>query len=486
MRIVMLAAFFVSCSDARSLAQSRPCVACGGFYTADSGQLSAEVAGYLRKDSSGVKTQGPVYGLLVPHAGYHYSGKIAAEAYARLTGDYDVVAVIGTAHYVPVKAAALMKGAFETPLGAVPVDGELADKLAQDKELFEIQPEAHAREHSVEVQLPFLIKKLKKPFKILPIVLNTGDYDTAAKIGAALGRALAGRKALVVVSTDFSHYPPADTARISDLSALAALESMDSRYFFLANAALMSVRPAGLECVACGEAAVIAGMEAVKQMGANRAYVLKYANSGELTGDGKRSVGYAAAVFSAAKTSASLKWDLTGKEKSELVSLAQNAVRSHMAQKPVPAALSADTKFNLPAAVFVTITRNGALRGCMGATEPRGTLLNSVQYFAQAAAFMDGRFEPVTETELPELRYEISILSPPEPVRSFNDIQPKINGVIVERDGHSGLFLPQVWEQLPVKSEFMSELCSQKANLDRDCWKDPKTKLYVFTVYSFK
>jgi len=482
--VLLTASLFICWSNTH--AQVRKCAACGGFYASDPAKLSTEVAGYLQSAASPVKTEGLIYGIIAPHAGYQYSGKIAAEAYSRLKDNYDTVVIIGVAHRVAVKAAALTKGVFETPLGNVLVDDKLADKLLSDKKLFELSAEAHAMEHSVETQLPFLIKKLKKPFKILPIVMNTGDYETAAQVGLALGRALKGRIALIVVSTDFSHYPSASLARKSDTTALAAIETMDSSYFALTNAVLLASRPVGLECVSCGVAAIIAGMEVVKELGANRAYTLKYSNSGELTGEKDRSVGYGSVVFSSAKIPAEQKWNLSGKEKTNLIMAAKTAIAANFDNKQIPPDLSEYAQLNLPAAVFVTITKNGELRGCIGTTEPRGSLLNSVQYFARGAAFNDNRFPSVERIELPELRYEISILSQPKFVRSHHDIKSGTDGVIVEKDGHSGLFLPQVWKQLPLRTKFLSELCAQKAGLPPDCWQDPKTKIYVFNVYSFQ
>jgi len=466
-------------------ASLRPCAVCGAFYSADADTLAAQAGGFIAGATATVKTEGEIVGVLAPHAGYEFSGKTAGEAFARIDSDYDTAVIIGTAHHAPVKAAALSDADFQTPLGAVSADAALIKKLAADKALFEISGEAHAKEHSVEVQLPFLQKKLKKPFKLVPVIMNTGDYETAAAAGRALGRALKGRKALIVISSDLSHYPSAATARRVDETALAAVETLDSGYFYLADRILLGHGEAGLECAACGAAAIIAGMEAVKELGANRAATVRYSNSGE-TGDPRRAVGYGALVFTKAKTPSKFEWKLNAADKKILLAAAREAVASRLTGARFGAVLSDSPELNLPAAVFVTITRDGNLRGCVGATGPRGTLYDSVAHFARAAAFEDGRFRPVEQSELEKLRYEIAILSVPEPVASPSAIKPKTHGVAISLDGRAGLFLPRVWDSLPDKAGFLSELCEQKAGLPRDCWKNPRAKLSVFTVYSFE
>ena len=145
--------------------------------------------------------------------------------------------------------------------------------------------------------------------------------------------------------------------------------------------------------------------------------------------------------------------------------------------------MSGDPRLNLPGAAFVTLTEGGALRGCVGTTEPAMTLLDAVRYGAVSAAFRDGRFPPLKPDELDKVKIEVSVLSALKPVEAAA-VRPGL-GVTVERGGKSGLFLPQVWEQLQGREEFLGELCAQKAGLPRDCWKDPATKLYSFTVDAF-
>jgi hypothetical protein len=465
-------------------AAPRKCAVADGFYPGDPMLLAKSVDGYLAKAPAPGKLPGPVVALLVPHAGYAYSAPVAATGYRAVADAYDTVVVLGAAHTVRVPGAALYAGGpFETPLGTVPVDDEVNRLLLKDP-LFKDMPEAHAREHSIEVQLPFLVRRLQKGFKLVPIVMNTEDPEVALRVGRALGRALKGRKALIVVSSDLSHYPPAGIASRVDRSTLLALERMDPDYFRLANRILMSRGEKGLDTVYCGEAGLLAGLAAARALGADRGTLLRYANSGETPGigDKDRTVGYAAMAFVRTGKPSPSDIPLTPKDKSALLALARRVVSEGVeGRKPAPS-LSEDPVLNQPAAAFVTLTEGGALRGCIGTVEARMPLQDAVAYGAYSAAFEDHRFPPVTKEELPKLRFEVSLLSPSRKVPSHASVVPKKHGVILSQGRRSGLFLPQVWEGIPDKAEFLGELCAQKAGLPRDCWKDPQTELRVFTV----
>ncbi len=471
-------------------ARARDMAFAGKFYPADKAELSRFVDSALAKAEVPALT-GRVLAVIAPHAGYPFSGGVAAYAYKTINTGYDLVVVIGVGHTVAVKGAALLaEGYYETPLGEVPVDEKLAAELIKTGPLFENRPDAHAREHSIEVQLPFLQRRLKKPFKILPMVLNNAGPDELAVIGRMLAQKLKGRKALIVVSSDFSHYPAHADALISDKTLSLAIKTMDPGYFLLTNRILLSKDVPGLETCACGEAAVAAAMSAVNALGPARFVELKYADSydraPDLTGP-EKVVGYIAGVFVETAKPVPGKIALSPTQKKELLGEARTEIGARLSGKePHRDLLSKDYAYNLPGAVFVTLTVNGALRGCVGAIEPRMGLLDAVRYGANAAAFEDRRFRPLEKAELKKIKIEISVLSPLKNVADAKEIIPHKQGVVVVRDGHTGLFLPQVWEQIPGKEEFLGELCSQKAGLARDCWRDKKTALYVFTVDSFK
>jgi len=468
-------------------AQHRPPAVSGLFYPADPAELGRAVDNYLAEAPAPPKLPGPLLALVVPHAGYEFSAPVAAAGYRAVSGAYDAVVVFGTAHHMRVAAAALYaKGAFDTPLGPVPVDEVLAARLLKDPRLFQDEPQAHSKEHSVEVQLPFLIKRLKPGWKLLPIIMNTEDLQVCLRVGQAVAAAIQGRKVLLVASSDLSHYPATTVADKVDRATLKALERLDPEYFRLANRIMLARGEPGLETAWCGEAGVIAAMAAARSLGADRGVLIRYANSGySPRGEAGRAVGYAAAAFVRSGKPPAPGIVLDAGQKWTLLALARQAVaRGAAGLRPEPS-LSADPVLNLPAAVFVTLTEDGRLRGCIGTTEARSTLRDAVASAAYAAAFSDHRFQPVAPEEMPKLNFEISLLSPARPVLSQESVVPRRHGVILSQGEHVGLFLPQVWDQLPAKEEFLGELCFQKAGLPRNCWQDPKTTIAVFTVSAF-
>ncbi len=474
----------VLAAQAAAAGAREPAVA-GQFYPADKAALAAFVDAALAAKST-AKLPGAVVAVLAPHAGYEFSGRMAGLAYAEIADSYDTVVILGTAHTEAVKGAALLAAdSYETPLGKVPTDRKLAAALLKASPLFEDRPSAHAREHSVEVQLPFLQRRLKKPFKLLAAVLNTGDLADLKKIGAALASALKGKKALLVISTDFSHYPPHSTAAAADGAMLLAVETLDPALLWSASKMILQKQEPGLETCACGEAALEAGMEAARLLGAGSFVPLKLSDSyaeNPAASEAGRVVGYLSGVFVKGGRPEELK--LSAVQKTALLAEARRTLSDAFAKRPADPSLSGDPRLNLPGAVFVTLTEGGELRGCVGTVEPAMTLLDAVRYGAFSAAFRDGRFPPLKPGELDKVRIEVSVLSPLKPVKP-DAVKPGKMGIVAVNGEKSGLFLPQVWEQLPGKDAFLGELCSQKAGLPRGCWKDGKTKLYSFTVDAF-
>ncbi|MDD2804629.1 MAG: AmmeMemoRadiSam system protein B [Elusimicrobiales bacterium] len=465
-------------------AGAREAAVAGKFYPADPAGLARLVDGYLAPGGQ-KKPEGGVVAVLAPHAGYEFSGRLAGMAYWFAADSYETVVILATGHTEAVKGAALLASDFyETPLGRVQPDRQLAAALLKASPLFEDRPSAHLREHAVEVQLPFLQRKLKKPFKLLAATLNTDDPAARREIGTALAAALKGKKALIVISADFSHYPGEADAAASDGALRLALEAMDPDLFRTAAAFMAEKGVPGLETCACGGAAVEAGLTAARLLGAKSFRTLAVSDSGaESPRAGTDSVvGYISGLF--LKAGRPLALALAAGQKDRLLKEARSALERSFSGERQPAGLAADPRLNLPGAAFVTLTKGGALRGCVGTVVPALTLADAVRYGALGAAFRDARFPPLGKEELPEVEIEISVLSPLRPAQP-GGIKPRAQGVLLERGDKSGIFLPQVWEQIPGKDEFMGELCAQKAGLPRDCWKDPDTKIYSFTVDSF-
>ncbi|MCM2267458.1 MAG: AmmeMemoRadiSam system protein B [Elusimicrobiales bacterium] len=468
-----------------SAATARQPAAAGRFYPADPKELAALADEYLTVPAGEKPVPGAV-AVLAPHAGYQFSGRLAAMAYRAAGEKYDTVVILATGHTEGVKGAALLAGeAYETPLGKVQPDRDLAAALLKASPLFEDRPSAHVREHAVEVQLPFLQRKLKKPFKLLAATLNTGELSDLKKIGAALAAALRGKNALLVISADFSHYPAKADAAASDGALALAISSMDPALVHAAAGLIMAKKIPGLETCACGLAALEAGMEAARLLGAKSFLPLKISDSNEENPGAagpERVVGYISGVFS--RTGAPAELALSKPQKEALLKEARQTLVNAFDGVRAPAALAADPRLNLPGAAFVTLTRAGRLRGCVGTVKPALTLLDAVRHGAAGAAFNDGRFAPLEREELEQVKIEVSVLSPMRPAKAA-EIKPWKHGVLAAAGGRSGLFLPQVWEQIPAKEDFLGELCSQKAGLPRDCWKDPATELSIFTVDAF-
>ncbi|MBI5622959.1 MAG: AmmeMemoRadiSam system protein B [Elusimicrobia bacterium] len=485
----------------------------GGFYPGDASELGAAVDSFLAAASSGA-VKGEILGLLSPHAGYSYSGATAGQAYAQVKGhSYETVIILSAGHRVALRGAAtLFGGALETPLGRVPIDAAVAARLRSLSPGIEVLPRAFEGEHSVEVQLPFLQRALQPGWKAVPLLMNTEDLEASRRVGEAVAKVFKAGRTLLVVSSDLSHYPESGAARVADLAVLSALTSRpdDPAYFQLAGRALMRRGVPGLDTTACGESGILAALYAMRRIG-GVARLLRYTNSGEGPGgDRSRSVGYAAAAWVRGAATPRTR-SLSAESRKNLLGLARRALTMKVAQGKDPeSAFWREPEWNLPEAVFVTLTSRessapgpsglpdrpagpgdlrkaapGRLRGCVGSLAPNMALADAVQYFAVEAALRDHRFPPVEASELPGLRIEISRLSPFRRVKSGAEVKPG-QGVVVRQGERRGLFLPQVWAQLPDKAAFLGEVCEQKAGLPRDCWKDPKTDIEVFDDEAFE
>ncbi len=265
----------------------------GRFYPADAQTLAATVDGYL----AGTPGGNHPLALIVPHAGYVYSGAVAGTAYAEVRGQrYEAVILIGQNHYIQgfTGVAVYPGGAWETPLGTVPVDAALAQAILRANTAFESDPARHARDHNLEVQIPFLQRALPDT-PIVPILIGYPLPENAPALTAALVQVLAGRNVLLVASSDLAHYPAYEEARRVDGITLAAIASLDSNRLRREVRGLMAEGVPNLVTACCGEEAIVVVMEVARQLGANRVEVLRYANSGDVPqGDRTQVVGYGA------------------------------------------------------------------------------------------------------------------------------------------------------------------------------------------------
>ena len=471
----------------------RQAAVAGSFYPADPKVLSAMMDNYLAKVTGPPVPNAnldPILAVVAPHAGYEYSGPVAAYTYAALKGHkYARVVIIAPSHYVSFDFSSIYDGdAYATPLGNVPVDKAFARELQKMSSTMQLSSQGHdptsaGGEHAIEVQLPWLQKVLGN-FEIVPIVMGDQSYENSRALGVALAKLIkAGGKegeTLVLASSDLSHYHPYDDAETIDHKTLDALQAWD--YFSMSRNFQSRIWEA------CGGAPIVAAMIYAERMGANQARVLKYANSGDVTGDKSRVVGYSADVFVKANGGKAVEtpFSLSEPEKSELLALARKSVEYVVGKDELymPPA-SADATLNQERGAFVTLTVSGALRGCIGYTAPIKPLYLTVRDTATHAALHDPRFPPVTAAELPGLAYEISVLSPLRRVTDIQQIRVGEHGLLMKNGDSEGLLLPQVpVEQNWDRQTFLEQTC-RKAGMGSGCWKDEDTDIFAFTAVVF-
>jgi MEMO1 family protein len=471
----------------------------GSFYPADPHELTTMMDGMLAK-AAPPPIEGTILAVVAPHAGYEYSGPVAAYTYGALKGrHYSRVVVIAPSHYEAFDFSSVYDGhAYATPLGTIPVDKAFAQQLTKIKSSIRLsgrghEPTAHGTEHALEVQLPWLQRVLGN-FTLVPIVMGDQSYESSRDLGVALAKMLQSGKAssgfgdslvapggtLIVASSDLSHYHTYNEAVKIDHKTLDALESWD--YFSMSRNFEARVWEA------CGGGPIVAAMIAAERLGANQARVLKYANSGDITGDRSRVVGYSADVFvkGPGKQAAEPPFSLNDQEKRELLELARKSVeRAVQDKKAYDPGDIADVALNRERGAFVTLTEKGQLRGCVGYTEAMEPLYKTVRDTATMAAFRDPRFMPVSAEELPQLEYEISVLSPLRRVRDIHEIDIGQHGLLMINGDRAGLLLPQVpVEQHWDRTKFLEQTCI-KAGMPPECWKDEETDIFRFTALVF-
>ncbi len=469
--------------------KARQAAVAGGFYPADPKALSEMIDGMLARVSLPA-IDGPILAAVAPHAGYPYSGPVAACTYAALKGHKcSRVVVIAPSHFVAFDFTSVYDGdAYATPLGVVPVDKEFARQLVKMSPTIELSDKGHAptfagAEHAIEVQLPWL-EKVLGGFELVPIIMGDQSYESSRALGVALAKLIHGGDklgdTLILASSDLSHYHPYAEAESIDHKTLHALAQWD----YLSMSRNFQTRV----WEACGGAPIVAAMIAAERMGANQAMVLKYLNSGDTSGDRSRVVGYSADLFVKAPhaDAAETAFSLTDQEKAELLAVARKSVESMVREKqPYAPEAPASETLNREYGAFVTITEAGSLRGCIGYTSPVEPLYVTVRDTAVLAALRDPRFPAVTAAELPHLAYEISVLSPLRRVASPEEIEVGRDGLLMKNGRHEGLLLPQVpGEQHWDRQRFLEGTCA-KAGLGLNCWKDENTDIFRFTAVVF-
>ncbi|MBD3379477.1 MAG: AmmeMemoRadiSam system protein B [Candidatus Omnitrophica bacterium] len=466
----------------------------GSWYSSDPVRLRAELENYLA-GARVPRIHGRVLGVIAPHAGYRYSGRIAAHSFelVRRSRPRDVI-IVGFSHrkYRPGKIAVFSGGSFKTPLGRSMVNRELSSAFLEYSGAFSDMPDIFSGENSIELEIPF-VQAAAKDARLVLIALCDQRWDTIEALSDALYGILKDRKDFIMVaSTDLCHYLDHEKARRMDSGTIQMIEKFDPRELYLANLKKNNE-------LMCGTGAVCSVMAAAKKLGADRVKILKYANSGDTAGGRGRVVGYLSAAFIDSGNTA----DVTGQgeeraeskrgrdmftieQKKRLLDIARNSIEDYLGTGRAAELREDDEVLKRPMGAFVTLHKKGALRGCIGNMAATGPLCETVKEMAISAAVKDPRFPPVTLEEIKDIDIEISALSPMKKIDDPDDIEMGKHGVMVKSGWRSGVYLPQVADETGwTREEFMNSLCAHKAGLPADHWKTGKCDIYVFTAEVF-
>ena len=444
-------------------------VVAGAFYPGQPKELVNTIKGFssIAKPTS-LKN---IKAIIAPHAGYIYSGQVAAHAYKSLKKQYKKIFIIGSNHSERTPNFLFSTPAVEyyrTPLGIVKLSS-ISKKLLQNRIATSV-PEAHST-HIIEVHLPFL-QLTQKDFEIIPIVTGNARYPDIQKLANFINQHY-DDNTLIIISSDLSHYHPYDKAVALDSKCIKAIEkqNIDST----------------IKCEACGQRAILVLLELARIKGWV-GKILDYKNSGDTAGTKDRVVGYSSIIFHNP--------DLLETDKKELLKLSRKAL-TRLLNKKKETSIAEVSKKPFSEAVFkkqgcfVTLEKKHQLRGCIGHIAPQTSIIDCVLQCTASAALRDRRFKPVTKDELKDIDIEISVLTTPKavPVKGpkalLEFLVPKKHGVILRQGQNSSTYLPQVWNQLPEKTQFLGRLC-MKAGLDANCWQAPKTQIFTYKSILFK
>ncbi|HNZ86713.1 MAG TPA: AmmeMemoRadiSam system protein B [bacterium] len=436
----------------------------GQFYPNDKNQLSKMINNFFslseNKNIDGIKA------VIVPHAGYIYSGQIASDAFKQIENYSNIerVIVIGPSHHEYMTNFALSRADFwQTPMGNVELDKETINKIEKFNEL-EFNDNASQEEHSIEVVIPFLQYVIKNNWKLIPILAGQVSDENIKNTAKNLN-SIIDDKTLIVISSDLSHYYEKKKASELDQKCIDSIKTLEF----------------DSECEACGEVGIKLLFELAK-LNNWKGELIKYGDSGDITKDNSQVVGYMSAIFVGENKNE----NYSESDKKFLLNLARNTIDYAFKNNGKLMTFDENTipnNLKEKRGVFVTLNKDEKLRGCIGYIEAIEKLYKAVQLNALSAAFDDPRFNPLSESELKNVKIEISILTIPQACE-FENIRKDIDGVVLKNGRFGATYLPQVWENVASVDEFFGSLC-QKAGLDWDCYKDKNTKFSTYQAEVF-
>ena len=462
----------------------KPAVA-GSFYPSSAKELKSMIQEWMHPSNDQTAPQA----VIVPHAGYVFSGEVAASAFNRIPKGhtYKRIFLLGPSHRVGFAGASVDTGYSyaETPLGKVPIDTELGKELI-GKGVFTFRNDAHDREHCLEVQLPFLQMVYGEVPPVVPIIIGTQRLDILQRIAEVL-KPYFTEDNLFIISSDFSHYPSYDDAKASDLFLADAITSGGLEEFLHALSQINKMGFAGEDTAACGACAIAVLLSMMDAQGRDRftADHIMYRNSGDSPyGDKDRVVGYNSIVFTrkekpAPEAAEDHLFNFTPEEKKAMIATARSAIYSALRLDydgdDTPVGILKEKGYG----VFVTLHLNGNLRGCIGRFTSSSTLHATIREMAQSAAFSDPRFPSLSRNEAHRIDIEVSVLSPLKKIASIDEFKLGRDGIYMIKGSHHGTFLPQVATETGwTTEEFLGHCARDKAGIGYNGWKD--AELYTY------
>jgi len=478
--------FDICCCNSQNtdnMINRKPAVA-GQFYSANPDTLKKDLDTLFSKAKP--KQIENLRAIISPHAGYVYSGIVAASSYNQIdtTINYQNIFIIGTSHQLYLKGASVYnKGNYETPFREVEVNIDIANNLINNNPVFEFNNNAHKNEHSNEVQIPFLQYKLKNNFKIVPIIIGTNSVDSIKAIAKALKPYFTNEN-LFVISTDFSHYPDYEDAGENDKNTAESIITNSPDVFLKTINDNKYKNIANLATSICGWSATLTLLYLTENNDSLKYNLIEYQNSGDsFFGDKDRVVGY----YSIAVSQQDNSFSLSEKEKELLLEIARNSINEYVKNSKTIKIDTAQLTKNLKikSGAFVSLHKNGKLRGCIGRFGESAEIYKLVQEMAIAAATEDNRFLQVEENELDSIEIEISVLTPLKKITSLDEFEMGKHGIYIKKGYSSGTYLPQVAAQGEwTKEEFVSHCSKNKAGIGADGWKTADLYTYEAIIFS--
>ncbi len=448
----------------------------GSFYPKEPEKLEEEMRRFL-KDIK--KESGKARIIISPHAGTVYSGKTAAIAFKQIEDEYiKNFIVIGVSHENSIRHAAVIStGEWETPLGNLKINKELAEKFIDGNYIKEDEL-PHKKEHSIELEGIF-IKYLHPDAEIVPILLGQASQELINNLAYKLA-AQVNDETAIIISTDLSHYPNNENALVADKRTTDAIIAGDINQ--LNTAVEKNKEFLNLSTSACGLFPIKVALRMAEILNIDDIRLLDYSNSSDSSGDKSRVVGYSAIGFFQDKV---VKATLSESAKKEALKIARTTLNNIYTKEKTIVEYTAK-ELDLPIGAFVTLLKKGNLRGCIGHFQPQTPLAKTLQEVTVSAALKDPRFTPVTSDEVNKIEIEISAMTPEQKIQDWQKISPGIDGVRIIYNGKSGTFLPQVatdnnWDL----ETFLKNLCIQKLGEKENCFKEEDARIYVYQAEVF-